>query len=245
MEVREIVKNLNSIFYAYAKFESEIKKRNNLNEYDIRFTYFRTSHHNIDATIHLLLMSDTNISNKEYLQKIYSIYSVTDRFDVYAEVSKTPQQVLTDVIGSFIANGYFSSIYHLFENAFRIICQAYDSKKYDKQHGKFYNIFDTFTKDFKSTGCLDGINIEVFKYINIIRNSIHNNGVYVSDNKTDRTDILNFDGERITIKHLQVIPTSDVWQYLFKMSMWCLIVFVDIIRIPKIESIPFIKDYSQ
>lgn len=245
MEVREIVKNLNSIFAAYTIVESEMRNKYRLERNDIRFTYFRTSHHNIDATIHLLMMSETNISSKKYLQSVYSHYSITDRFDIYAEVSKTPQQVLTDVISFFIANGYFSSMYHLFENAFRIICEEYNAEIYDRQKGKFHNIFEKFVKMFRTIKILDGISTEVFEYINILRNSIHNNGVYISKDKIDRPDILNFDGKRITIKHRQVIPVDNVWQDLFKMSSWYLIVFASIIRIPKIESVPFILDYSQ
>ena len=151
-----------------------------------------------------------------------------------------------DITGQFIANGYFSNMYHLFEYAFKIICQEYDPSKYDLQNSKFANIFVTFMNEFKTkTHLLNGINTDVYEYVQIVRNSIHNNGMFVSPKKNDRPNITNFDGDILTIKHNQVIPVTSVWEDLFKMSNWFNMIFTGIISIPKIELTPLILNQSQ
>lgn len=246
MDVKQIVKRLNKIFYDYAVIEQQARRKYNLTNKDIRFTYYRTSNHNIEATLHLLMMADTGLQNQNYLNDLYSKYSITNRFEVYKDAGRSTQDILVDITGQFIANGHFSSMYHLFENAFKIICQEYDLSKYDLQKSKFANIFGTFMKEFKTkTHLLNGINTDVYDYLQIVRNSIHNNGMFVSSEKTDRHNIRNFDGDILTIKHNQVIPVIDVWQDLFKMSGWFNEIFTGIISIPKIESASLILDQSQ
>ena len=137
-------------------------------------------------------------------------------------------------------------MYHLFEYAFKIICQEYDPSKYDLQNSKFANIFVTFMNEFKTkTHLLNGINTDVYEYVQIVRNSIHNNGMFVSPKKNDRPNITNFDGDILTIKHNQVIPVTSVWEDLFKMSNWFNMIFTGIISIPKIELTPLILNQSQ
>jgi hypothetical protein len=131
---------------------------------------------------------------------------------VYKDANKPTPDILLDITGQFIANGYFSNMYQFFENAFKIICQEYDLSKYDLQNSKFANIFVTFMNEFKTkTHLLNGINTDVYEYVQVIRNSIHNNGIFVSPKKNDRPNITNFDGDILTIKHNQVIPVTSVW----------------------------------
>ncbi len=245
-KINQIVHNLNSIFIDFVNYDTLIKRKYSLSDTDIRFTYFRTSGHIIDSAIHLLMMCDKNIRDRKYLEDIYNDYSIKNRFLVYPEIEKSTHEILYNITGQFIANGYSSSMYHLFENAFRIICQQYDLKKHDNQKGKFNNIFQTFIKEFENdTKLLDGVNTELYEYIQIVRNSLHNNGAYVDKDKTDRPDVLNFDKDRITFKHNQPIATENgVWYELVKMSSWYMRVIGGIISVPKIESKTFIPDPS-
>jgi hypothetical protein len=80
MDVNQIVNRLNKIFYDYAMVEQQVRRKYNLTDKNIRFTYYRTSHHNIEATLHLLMMVDTDLSNQNYLKDLYTKYSITNRF---------------------------------------------------------------------------------------------------------------------------------------------------------------------
>jgi len=172
------------------------------------------------------------------------MFNIPSRFKLYENVSKTPKDILFDITNQFIVNGYSSTMYHLFEHSFRVICQEYDSVKYDRQKGRFGTIFPTFVNDFKTqTNLLDGINTDVYEYVQIVRNSLHNNGIFVSPTKNDRENILNFDNIKITLKHNQPI-TTNVWYELFRMSRWYLMIFNGIISVPKIASLNYIKDPS-
>lgn len=245
MQLNHIVKELNNVFHDFAIYEARIRKQYQLRDTDIRFTYYRHSHHNIDSAIHLLMISASEWENKSHLESLYQMFKIPSRFKLYEKLSKTPKEILFEITNQFIANGYSTIMYHLFEHSFRVICQEYDVAKYNRQKGRFGAIFPTFVKDFKEqTNLLDDINIEVYEYVQIVRNSLHNNGVFVSPTKTDRTDILNLDNIRITLKHNQHITVTDSWYELLRMSRWYLMIFTGIIAVPKIASLDYIEDPS-
>lgn len=245
--VKNLVLDLENLSNDFIQYNNSIKDHYNLLENDVRFSYFRMSHHTVDAAIHLLIMSDMDTQDREYLKRVYTTYPIVDRFELYSRSLKPTQEILFTIAGQLLISGFFSSMYHLFENAFRILCQCYDSTKYDNQKGKLGNIFPTFMKQFKrDTSLLNGINTQVFEYIEIVRNSIHNNGVYVDRDKNDRNNILNLEKKRVTIFHGRPIPAENgVWYEIIKMSTWFMLVIGGIIGVPKIASIQHVEDPSQ
>jgi hypothetical protein len=68
----------------------------------------------------------------------------------------------------------------------------------------------------------------------------------VSKDKRDRKNILNFENNRVTIKHNQSItPEYGVWNDLFRATEWYRQIITRIISVPEIESIKYIQDPSQ
>lgn len=248
MRVHHLAKELDNISDDFIQYNNQIKRRYNLSETDIRFTFFRASHHNIDACIHLLLMSDEGTSNITYLEEAYKKFNLHDRFEMYSKSSTPPQEILFVITGQLIKNGFHTSMYHLFENAFRIICQRYNKKMFEIQEKfGFGGIYDHFIKDYKNkTPMLDNARTHLYEYVQIVRNSIHNNGVYIDRNKHDRLNVLNFNNIHITIEHDKPIKTEDgIWDELFKMSRWYMGIIGGIITVPFIEGIRYIEDPSQ
>src|SRR5690349_18775637 len=102
MRVNQIVEKLNSIFYDYMSFENAIRHKYDLCEKDIRFSYYRLSNHTVDATIHLLIISDICLQDRNFLKNSYIAYSIPDRFSTYNKSLKPAEEILFFITGELI-----------------------------------------------------------------------------------------------------------------------------------------------
>lgn len=237
MEVRQIIHELESL-QQYIYFGAVAKRAQEFSIEDVRFSYYRLSSHVIDSTIHLLLISYKNRKNDQMWHDLYKEYKIQDRGILYGN-RKTAVDVINDIFNQYISNSYFNFMFNLFEHAFRVIARKYDSDKYDKIKS-FHDLFESFMKDFN---LFDERIHNFIDYAIIIRNSIHNNGKFVSPTKKDRT-IVNFDNDEITIKHDQIIEVRSLWYNNIKISDRFLMIYNDILLVSKVKKIPSIEDSS-
>jgi hypothetical protein len=96
--IDRVIKELHNIFHDFAIYESRIRKQYHLSDMDIRFTYYRHSRHNIVSAIHLLMISASEWENNEHLECLYRIFNIPSRSNLYENLSKTPKEILFDII---------------------------------------------------------------------------------------------------------------------------------------------------
>jgi hypothetical protein len=189
------------------------------------------------------MLCDRGFKTAGYLESTYNSYTPNNRIELYAGYSKTPEQILWDNMKSFVGNSYFHGIYHTFEHSFRTISKFYDPKLYEKYPGmkslvpKFMDVY------MKNTDQLENLDPRTFEYIRNIRNSVHNNGVFIPD-KTNIIEPLNFEKQKVTFTPHQTITVEDVWEENLKMSIWCNYVITGIITVSTIKNQKSILDPS-
>lgn len=246
MLVTSATKALDEIFFIYAHVEQKIRNDFKPNEKDIRFSYYRASLNIVESTAHLLAFSEGCL-NEAILKETYKKYPLRNRLELYSHIQKSPIEILSSGIYQFIANGFFSGIYHIFENSFRLLCESYDPDYYKKlmeQRRGIKIIFKEFLTKFKNeNNDLDHIEIGNFEYIRNIRNSIHSNGVYKQDSK-NHIEIIDFWKNKAKLEHNKLIKFDDFWVVNFGMALWCLDVITGIVYVPKFQKVDFILDPS-
>lgn len=227
----------------FSKMKDLLKDDLSLDLNDIRYSYYRLSSGIVDSTILLIMLCDRGFKTEGYLESTYNSYSLNNRIKLYTGHSKTSKQILWDNMKSFVGTSYFHGIYHTFEHSFGTIGKFYNSDLYEKTRG-MKNLFPKFLEIYKkNTDQLENVDPRTFEYIRNIRNSVHNNGVFIPD-KTNIIEPLNFDKGKVKFSPYQTITVDDMWEVNLKMSLWCFNVITGIITVPEIKAEPSILDPS-
>lgn len=125
---------------------------------------------------------------------------------------------------------FFSHIETNFRKIINIISPQFDVKR-DKS---FYSIYTEF---FDKTG--QSQFKELFHIIRLTRNTLHTNGIYISNSGEDVE--YQWKGELYTFRHLKLVEflTWDKFLYLMEEMFY---VLKDTVNNPLVKSFPYIKD---
>jgi hypothetical protein len=177
MDRKQIICKLNSKRLKLDKF-----RRTLINSYpklnkalDSRMTFFNIAISQIDTAILSLMVSDTNLWNDGWWTKTAPVYELNP-----PPVSSIPAMVLS--YERFVVLYYFVGIFSIFESSVRMIAYKVDPKY--RYFNSFDSIFKAFAKQISIRNRLKYY--ELFDIMRMIRNSIHNNGVFRPDTKPGR-----------------------------------------------------------
>jgi len=178
-----IIKDLENLFQIC--INQEVELLNNHDQNDARVTFFKHLNNTIDASIHLMVLMDKHFRNPHDFKtwkKNHENYGIKER-----KWHPTPyENYVTEIAytDEYLLNSYFTFIFHTFEYAFRsIFIKLYRDDYFNIRNGKktpksFSNLWEMFVKrtSFKPDEVRNNFKIIVFNF----RNSIHNNGIFVS-----------------------------------------------------------------
>ncbi len=139
-------------------------------------------------------------------------------------------------MNQIVTFSYFILIFGSFESSLRLIVKQYDSQLYESQKD-FSPLCIAFLKK------LNLGNKERFKFIDVIssiRNSIHNNGLYVRKSKRIVWNSMIFH-----FNENMPIMTGDLWLWLLPISREIYMIFIDVVRSNEIKKIEYYDDPTE
>lgn len=214
---------------------------------DVRLSFYYLAIQNIEAAIHLLILSNFVSKEKKALTSLYVEYGLRDR-SLNNRNQVLPFERIRYNNSQFIANQYFISIYSLFEHCIRFILKECikDFKQSDlisiKKMVEY--VLETFHDQNEYIKKFD---IDIFYAMNSMRNAVHSNGLYMPPTKDPQNEnkvFRNSEAGIIVFNYNNVIQGKDVWKKNIFMISELLKLFNAIIEIPKIKSNHYIEDPS-
>lgn len=210
----EIIKELEDQFqYCYTK-EQNLLNLQNLKQNDARVTFYKHYVNNLDATIRLFILTNKFARYDEdmgFWQVTETEYSIQER--LFDTNPKENYKRKLDYMDQAIGNNFYISIFNAFEHSFRTIAEKYDANLYDQQKKSLNSLFTAFI------GPLQLQTTDREKFINVVtrvRNSIHNNGVFISPKKQDTR--YNWNNYPYRFCHGKLIKIPDIWLHYIKFS---------------------------
>jgi hypothetical protein len=115
------------------------------------------------------------------------------------------------------------SIFNAFEHSFRIISKNYDTNLYEQQENSINSLFTAFLRPLQ-------LNVDNrAQFINVVsrvRNSIHNNGVFVSPKEKNAKFV--WDNHPYEFDHGKPITIPDIWLHYIKFTKEFVAIFDEI-----------------
>lgn len=247
MNVVDIINELDKLRISFRYKCIELKNKLSYQDKDVRLSYYYLSYQNIDSAIDLLMFSDEALESPDKLSSFYKTYDIESKldnpdFDPNADYIQTRNNLL-----QFIANQYSFSIFSLFEHSFRTIIRHSYPSDYAKMEDSFFNMFSFFVKQFKNNSqYFANLDPPFIGFFNAIRNSIHNNGLFLPNNKKNgyTKTLKDLDGNQIIFEYGKLIPSQKVWRSHIQMTEKFSTIYSELIEIHKIKKEPFIEDPS-
>jgi hypothetical protein len=174
-----------------------------IKENDARVTFFKHLVNVIDSTIVSLLVAHKYMGDENWWNEVQKEYSLFARpipfvreFDYYDQV---------------VTNSFFLLMFSSFESSIRLIVKRYDSKLYNSQRD-----FNPLSKGLISKLKL-GHKDRFIDLISSIRNSIHNNGLYVPKGSTKSKKVV-WNNVMFQFDENKPIAIKDLWSSLIPIS---------------------------
>lgn len=248
MELKEIVSELEGLFWEYVSINQLLQQTHGYKITDVRISFYKLSYHAIDATLHLIMFMTQGLKDVLTLNKYYQafkLFNVRNRLSRYPNPEKFVIEE-HDNVNQYLATGYFISIFSIFEHSFRILAKLYDHNQYKIDEGSINHLYNHFIPQYKKDSpSLDKQYTDFFDYLTTIRNSIHNNGRYISRGIHQLPkQVKDFDGIVYTFHHDTIISVNDVWNNNIRMTKAFSSIYNDIVLLPRFMKEPLIEDKS-
>ena len=137
----------------------------------------------------------------------------TDASPAKSEDGKTTPRAVRDYakfyLESFLKIAFFNSVFSALESSFRVFLRAIDPKAANAGKAAFKNVYECLLKSKLSACPLQAV--ELLDLCSAIRNTIHNNGVYLPPNGRDKT--INYKGHDYEFKYETQINYAH-WDFL-------------------------------
>ncbi|MGB9616816.1 MAG: hypothetical protein ACPL7J_05795 [Desulfomonilaceae bacterium] len=133
-------------------------------------------------------------------------------------IGRTPipdydKQVYASEFANFVKVGFVHAMFSSIESSFRLFLRALDPAACNGGMAEFKSIYDCLLRSKLAAEPTDGINL--LDLLRLVRNTIHNNGVYFNPRGADVT--LSWQGE--TFEFRQGAPVDFVtWEFLIRVS---------------------------
>jgi hypothetical protein len=145
--------------------------------YDIRITFFSKCIIVIDSSLLILMYCDKYLSNKNN-KRVWKI--IADQYSLAAPPVEGHIPII-DGLNQFNSMAFFHLIFSSFESSIRQIVKSIFSTLYSQKSYTFDGLLKEFLRELRIFGYAKFV-----KLISLVRNTIHNNGVYSPTFRKDR-----------------------------------------------------------
>jgi hypothetical protein len=225
-----LINDLESLLSECFNTISNLMTYQQIKENDARVTFFKHLVNVIDSTIVSLLVAHKYMGDENWWKEVQKEYNLTARpihfvreFDYYDQV---------------VTNSFFLLMFSSFESSIRLIVKRYDSNLYGSQRD-----INPLCKGLISRLKL-GNKDKFIDLISSIRNSIHNNGLYVPKGSTKSTKIV-WNNVIFQFDEDKPIAIKDLWSSLIPISREVYIIFSRIINSDEIKKIMYYDDPTE
>jgi hypothetical protein len=158
----------------------------------------------IDSTIHLIPLAKEYASKEEWWRQIHKKYGIRER--KFYSTEKDNFALESSFIDKNFTNSFFILMFNAFEHSFRGMSREFDNKIYPLNP----NLGVYFPNIMSKLNLLKAEMNTIIEIVPIIRNSIHNNGVFVST-KGNSTKSLPWKNKTYNFYNGTIINVDDVW----------------------------------
>jgi hypothetical protein len=227
-----LINDLESLLSKNFKTIHNLTTYQRLNQNDARVTFFKHLVNVIDSTILFLIVGHKYLGDEDWWKIIQQEYSLSSRpIPFYTEFDYYDQQVTIS---------YFHLIFSSFESSIRLIAKTYDYTLYESQRD-----FSPLCKGLlKKLKMLSKEKNRFADLITSIRNSIHNNGLYVP-RSIEKPKPIVWNNTRFHFDENKPIIIKDIWSHLIPISNEIYGTFNDVINSPEIQRIRYYDDPTE
>ncbi|TVP40081.1 hypothetical protein [Candidatus Nitrosocosmicus arcticus] len=233
----DLIRELDQILQIFDNKKTSLLNIQKRAQNDARVTFYKHSLNTLDSTIHFLIFTHKHLGNTTWWKETYIDYNLSNRSFAKKPEDNYPREF--DYIDQHIGNSYYIFIFSSFEHSFRLISKEYDPTSFEQNKNSFESLFKNIIKGIIPTENKNNF-IEI---ATTIRNSIHNNGAYISRNSKDRP-IIDWDGKLYRFNHQKPIET-DLWKLNLDFTRELLHIFDKIIEHQSIASKRYIYDSTE
>lgn len=216
------------------------------NPNDLRLSYYYYSIQHIDACIHLLMYNTSLSLDKNELGYFYEKYKIRDRNNYYERSVIAFIQNRQNIL-QYISNQYSFSIFSTFEYTIRCIIRERFEDDYFKMSGDIVSLLNYLMKKSDNYATFLKEHKEKFVHLNLIRNAVHNNGVYLPDKLEQRNKNKVFEfiqGNPVYFNYGEPIKGAEAWETHLLMTEELFFLFNEILKISEIRDFDHIRDPS-
>jgi hypothetical protein len=216
-ERRQIIGGVESLLQESLKHVTYLMNDRGLEQNDARLTFFKHLNIILDSTSTSLILAHKYTFPKEWWDGIHNEYSRTVR----RRYDYNTQRRYFDQI---IMNAFFLFIFNSFEHSVRLICKH--NPKLSQKNNSINKMCKGIIKELNLKPRDDFVDL-----ITWLRNSFHNNGVYIPPTGKKGRNIL-FRDTTIYFKEYQPIKESggDLWLSLIPISQAIMDLFIEMIN---------------
>jgi len=226
-----LIIQVDSLLKECSKYAVNLLEFQRMKQNDARVTFFKHMNNILNSTTLSLILAHKYLGSSN-LKEIHREYSLSPRlYDYDAEIKYFDQIVM---------NGYFLFIFNTLEHAVRLIYKGYN-KKSQNQQNSFSPMCKEITKDLglkKRDSFID--------LITYLRNSFHNNGLFVQARNLKRRNI-QWNGTIYYFNENRPIKESkgDIWLSFVPISKEIITFFNDIINSDKVKKFRYYPDATE
>jgi hypothetical protein len=205
-------------------------------EKDARITFFSKSIVIIDSVTLCFIFADRHLSNNRWWVTSANMY----------HLNSPPVNSRTAIIEGFrqfILLGFFHFMFSAMESSIRLIAKKVDNVLYEKTQRNFENIYQWLVRALQ----LKNRYVKLMDILRLIRNTIHNNGVYSPVPKKGRQlrdRQMSWKGVRCKFPVNKNVKADDFWRLVFATVPDTLSMMRQIIDSSQVSHISSIKDPS-
>ena len=221
---RPLIKEVDSLLQICADDAQNLMSYQNLKQNDARVTFFKHVNVALDSATISLILAHKYLGAEDWWKDIYNEYGLSKRpYDYNREFSYFDQTVM---------NGYFLFIFNSFEHSLRLISKQYDNTLYQNQKNSLNALCKGMIKGLALKKRDDFIDLVTY-----LRNSMHNNGLFVPGGKLTGRKIV-WNNTIYSFNENQPIKDSksDMWLSFVPISKEIRTIFNEIINSNPIKS---------
>ncbi len=221
----------------FAKLNETERKYPNIRvEKDCRITFFSKSPVVIDSVTLCFIFAGRHLSNNRWWTTSAQSYNLKPP---YVE-SRVP---IIEGFKQFTLLGFFHFMFLSMESSIRLITKNMDSIQYEKMQGSFDKIYSWLISKLN----LPRKYLRLMDLLRLIRNTIHNNGVYSlvpKKGKALKNKQKSWNGIKCIFPVNRNIIVDDFWKLAFATLPDCLSMLQQIINSKDVSKIIYIQDPS-
>jgi hypothetical protein len=228
-----LINELESLLQLCFNSINNLVKYQQIKENDARVTFFKHLVNVINSTTLMLIMSHTHFGNESWWKDIQREYELSTRpFPFGREI---------DYYDQVVTNSFLILLFSSFEASIRLIIKQYDATLYQSQKNRFNPLCKELMCKLK---LLTKDNDKFIDLVGLLRNSIHNNGVYEPRGSTKMREI---EWNNTVFLFVENTPISQpqLWSNLISFSKEILKIFTDIINSNEIKKIRHYSDPAE